>query len=375
MKCVENQKIKIMEDKRHSVPVELKTKPDFEKAMDRIYAWYENEIIDRVPIRFSSHNEQNEHIVADKKQHNSYEERWFDAEYQIDLFLSELKNKKFLAETMPIYFPNLGPEVYSAFYGGEMKYKEVTSYYSPIIMEWDEIAGLKLDRKNKFWLKLEELTDLAIEKCKGLSLVGYTDLHPGLDCAAAWRDPEQFCIDLLLNPDESKLLLKYAEKDFHEIFNYWDQKLKRHNHLSVTWIGLPSYGKFHIAGADFASMISPEMFGEFGLPILQNEVKGMDHVIFHLDGKGVAKHIDQILTVPEIRAIQWVQGVGDDEPIMQWVPFIKKLQDSGKGIMVDLKPYELDSFMNEVDPKGIFLCVSADDDIQADILKKVGKWC
>jgi len=363
-----------MMDKSTWWNVELETKPDFEKAMERIYAWYENEIIDRVPIRFSSHNEQNEHIIADKKHHTSYEERWFDAEYQIDLFLSELKNKKFLAETMPVYFPNLGPEVYSAFYGGDMTYMEVTSYYSPIIKEWDEIEGLKLNRKSKFWLKLEELTELAIEKCRGLSLVGYTDFHPGLDCAAAWRDPEQFCIDLLLNPEESKLLLKYAEKDFHDIFDHWDHKLKSHNQLSVTWIGLPSFGKFHIAGADFASMISPEMFEEFGLPILQKEVIGMDHVVFHLDGKGVAKNIDKILTVPEIRAIQWVQGVGDDEPIMQWIPFIKKLQDAGKGIMVDLKPYELEPFMKEVNPKGIFLCISAEEEVQPGIIRKVEKW-
>jgi hypothetical protein len=178
----------------------------------------------------------------------------------------------------------------------------------------------------------------------------------------------------LLNPEESKLLLKYAEKDFHDIFNHWDQKLKSHNQLSVTWIGLPSFGKFHIAGADFASMISPEMFEEFGLPILQKEVKGMDHVVFHLDGKGVAKNIDKILTVPEIRAIQWVQGVGDDEPIMQWIPFIKKLQDAGKGIMVDLKPYELEPFMKEVNPKGIFLCISAEEQVQPEIIRKVEKW-
>jgi len=146
-----------MMDKSTWWNVELETKPDFEKAMERIYAWYENEIIDRVPIRFSSHNEQNEHIVTDIKHHKNYEERWFDAEYQIDLFLSELKNKKFLAETMPVYFPNLGPEVYSAFYGGEMTYKEVTSYYSPIIKDWDEMAGLKLNRKSKFWLNWKNL--------------------------------------------------------------------------------------------------------------------------------------------------------------------------------------------------------------------------
>jgi hypothetical protein len=116
------------------------------------------------------------------------------------------------------------------------------------------------------------------------------------------------------------------------------------------------------------------MFLELGMPVIRNEVKGMDHVVFHLDGKGVARHIDQILTIPEIRAIQWVQGVGDDLPIMQWVPFIKKLQRAGKGVMVDLKPDELDTFMNEVDPKGIFLCISAEEEMQPGIINKVEKW-
>jgi hypothetical protein len=363
-----------MEDKRHSGTVELETKLDFEKAMDRIYAWYENEMIDRVPIRFSSHNEQNEQIVQDKKGHKSLEDRWFDAEYQVEKYLETIRGRKFLAETIPVFFPNLGPEVYSAFYGGEMVYQEVTSYYLPIVQEWKDMYDLKLGIQNKFWRKLDEMTDIAIEKCKDLSLVGYTDFHPGLDCAAAWRDPAQLCMDMLTHPEEVKELLCFSSKDFHQIFNYWDQKLKDNGQPSLTWIGVPSYQKFHIPGADFSALISTEMFVEFGLPILQNEVKGIDHVVFHLDGKGVAKHIDHILTIPEIQAIQWVQGVGTDEPIMQWVPFIKKLQQAGKGVMVDLKPKELVPFMNEVDPKGIFLCISADEDIQPDIIKKVEKW-
>ena len=34
--------------------LELEGKPDFEKAMQRIYAWYNQEMIDRPPIRFSA---------------------------------------------------------------------------------------------------------------------------------------------------------------------------------------------------------------------------------------------------------------------------------------------------------------------------------
>ncbi len=37
-------------------PIELEGKPDFEQAMQRVYAWYEGEILDRVPVRFMAHN-------------------------------------------------------------------------------------------------------------------------------------------------------------------------------------------------------------------------------------------------------------------------------------------------------------------------------
>ena len=61
----------------------------------------------------------------------------------------------------------------------------------------------------------------------------------------------------------------------------------------------------------------------------------MTHNIFHVDGKGMLRHLDRILEVPQIQAIQWVQGVGDDLPILQWLPVIRKIQAAGKGVVVD----------------------------------------
>jgi hypothetical protein len=354
--------------------VELVHKPDFDLCMERVNAWYACEIVDRAPVRFSAHNaEYSENHGLDKK-HNSYREQWFDTEYQVETFVRSIEGRSFIAETFPVFWPNLGPELYSAFYGGDMEYKAVTSYYQPIIRDWSEMDEVSFSADNPFWKKLEEITDYALDRCEGKYLVGYTDLHPGLDCAAAWRDPQQFCMDLLLYPEESKKLLELATRDFVKIFDYWDKKLKDHGHLSVTWMGIPSYGKMHIPGADFSSLISPQQYEEFGFPILQKEVQTMTHNIFHMDGSGVAKNLDLFLQVPEINAIQWVQGVGDDEPIMQWVPLIRKIQAAGKGLVIDLKVEELEPFMDAVRPEGIFLCISADEDVQPDILKKIEGW-
>jgi hypothetical protein len=128
----------------------------------------------------------------------------------------------------------------------------------------------------------------------------------------------------------------------------------------------------HIPSCDFSTLISPRFFQRFGLPILQREVQTMTHNVFHVDGRGVAKHLDTILSVPEVHAVQWVQGVGDDYPIMQWVPFIKDLQTRNIPVIVDLSK---DDFIKGMSPKGLFLWVAADsEEEEIAIIKRIEKW-
>ncbi|MBK8881953.1 MAG: hypothetical protein IPN67_06065 [Bacteroidales bacterium] len=354
--------------------IELNCKPDFERCMQRIYAWYDQEIIDRPPIRFSAHNAEYSVSPHLKKMWSSLKERWFDSEYQVDLFIDSIKDKKFYAETFPVFWPNLGPEVYTAFHGSELEYMEVTSYSVPVVKNPGDIKHIRFDKNNPYFRKIEEMTLLALDKCDGKYLVGYTDLHPGMDCVAAWTDPQQLCIDLLVNPDMVRELIRLANLNFQEVFDYFDNLLKLHNHLSVTWMGIPSYGKMHIPSSDFSAMISSELYLEFVHPITVSEVKPMTHNVYHVDGKGVARHLSHILEIKEINAIQWVQGMGYDTPIMQWVPLIKKIQAAGKSVVLDIQVSELEDFIDAVDPEGIMLCISAGENIQPDIIRRIEKW-
>ena len=249
--------------------IELEKKTDFEKCMKRIYAWYNQEIIDRAPIRFAAHNaEYSEAHLLKGYSWPTLKDRWWDTAYQIELFEHHLAHSVYNAETFPIFWPNLGPEVYTAFYGVELEYKEVTSYSISNVKDWSQLDNFWLDLNNPYFRKIEEMTYAALERCSGKYMIGYTDLHPGIDCAAAFRDPQQLCLDFLLEPDEVKRLIDISSRDFFRIFDHFDAILKAHNQLSVTWMGIPSFGKMHIPSCDFATMISPEQFDEFVLPIL-----------------------------------------------------------------------------------------------------------
>jgi len=356
-------------------PKTLATKPDIGACMQRIDAWFEQAVIDRPPIRFSAHNaEYNAARVLKDRSWPDLKSRWFDAEYQIELFRESLKGRQFLAETFPVFWPNLGPEVYAAFYGGDLIFQEVTSYYVASVHDWADADRLKLDMSNQYLRKLEEMTRLALQACEDQFLVGYSDLHAGVDCAAAWRDPQQFCMDLLLNPGESKALIQKASADFLTIYDHFDRILKEHGQLSVTWMAIPSCGRMHIPSCDFAALISARHFVEFCLPVTLAEVTHMTHNVFHVDGKGVAKNLDVLLQIPEIQAIQYVQGVGDDEPILQWLPQLKKIQRAGKSVMIDLQLHELEPLIQEMKPEGVLLSLEADPQLQPEIIKRVARW-
>ena len=353
----------------------LKLKPDFLECMNRIYAWYEGEIVDRPPVRFSAHNEEYDVIDDSKNRWLTLKDRWMDTAYQVDSYIESIQNKRFLGETFPIFWPNLGPNVYAAFYGSQMTFGEVTTWIEHYVDDYCKVDEMSFDHENIYFRKLKEMTEYALGKCDGEFLVGYTDLHPGIDCIDAWRGTESFCMDMFLDKDNLMRLIELSMQDFATIYNHFDKVLKDAGQLSVTWMGIPSFGKMHIPSCDFSAMISAESFKEYELPILKEEVQMMTHNIFHLDGKDVARHVDNILAIDEIQAIQWVQGVGDDLPIMQWIPFIKKIQDAGKSVIVDIQVSELEDFIGKMSPKGIFLCISTNDYKQQElILSRLEEW-
>ena len=95
-------------------------------------------------------------------------------------------------------------------------------------------------------------------------------------------------------------------------------------------MGIPFFGRMHIPSCDFAALISPRHFRAFAMPALEQEVRAMTHNIFHVDGKGVAVHLDAILELPNVGALQWVQGAGNGQPILQWVPLIRRMVAAGQ---------------------------------------------
>ena len=145
--------------------------------------------------------------------------------------------------------------------------------------------------------------------------------------------------------------------------------------LTTAW--LPFYvtnGRYYIPSCDFSIMISSEMYREFFLPELLAEIAWLDRSIYHLDGPGALRHLDTLLDIPKLDAIQFVYGDGA-KPASRWIHIFQRIQKTGKNLHISIEPHEVQFFMENLHPEGVMLQTEARSVDEADaILAKIARW-
>ena len=107
-------------------------------------------------------------------------------------------------------------------------------------------------------------------------------------------------------------------------------------------------------------MISAEMFAQFVLPTIQEDVAWLKHSIYHLDGVGEIKHLDALLALDKLDAVQWV--FGDGQPgTMHWLDLYRRIQSAGKRMMLLGAPDEILAAMEILGGKGAYVNIAVSD--------------
>ena len=333
-------------------------KPDFEKVMDRYEAWWDCEIIDRPLVCMSFLKEESERVPVPKaKEYSSHREQWMDIEYRVESAAAGLHNTVHFADKLPTAWPNLGPEIFSSFYGCNMVYGKPTAWSEPILEDWSQesVDNIQLDLDGFYFRKLMEFMDALIDAGKGKFIVGYTDMHGGGDAIAAFRDPQQLCIDMIEHRAEVKALCDRITDEFLQVYDIFYDKLSAAGMPSTSWTPAASRGKYHIPSNDFSCMISTEMFEETFLPGIIRECQYMDRSIYHLDGPQALRYLDTLLAIPKLHAIQWVPGAGRDY-WGDWVEVYQRIQKAGKALQFPgIKVSELQNLFEVLRPEGVWL--------------------
>ena len=352
----------------------LEYKSDAEQSRQRMAAWWEHEIIDRPTIQVTAPKANPKPLP--NKQHASLRERWMDIDYQVECADINAANTYWAGDQLPSYMPNLGPEILTACYGAPLNFTENTSWSEPILHDWADIPKLKIDPNNEYLRCILEMTRCACEVGRGKFIVGITDIHPGADLAASFRDPQQFCIDLVQEPACAHELLKRIYTTFFDFYELNDKVIRAAGQtITTSWLPLFAENqRYYIPSNDFSIMVSNAMYKAFFLPELLAEMEWLDHSIYHLDGPGALRHLDTLLDIDDLDAVQFVYGDGA-KPASRWMDVYKRIEAAGKGMHMAVEPWEIDLFMENLDPEGVMMQTSASTSEEADqIIHRISHW-
>jgi hypothetical protein len=352
-------------------------KPDFEATMQRMNAFWERELIDRPLVQFLGLQKPLEQRVAVPHSHHaSPDERWLDVDYQVALTEANLANGEYPGDTLPLALPLLGPEIFGAFYGCPLHYSNYDTCWSePILQDWSQLDTLHLDWNNFYFKRLTALSDALVEAGQGKWITGMSDWHVGADALAALRDPQRLAMDMIQYPEGVKTLLARVNADYFAVYDFFYDRLRKAGLPITSWTPLVAESKYYILQCDFSIMVSQAMYREFFLDGLRGECQFLDRSIYHLDGPGALRHLDDILAIPELDALQWVPGAGNED-FNRWIWVYQKAQKAGKGIQVNCKTEEIEAIMANLDPRGLYLIVMDCPSRQTAemIINRLEKW-
>jgi len=348
-------------------------KPDYEQAQKRANIFWNHEETDR-PYTFIRFQKPNPTPFAQKTFAN-HKDRWLDVEYRAQEAANYMENTVFYADAMPVFYPDLGPEIISAWAGCPYHYGAETTWTEPCLFDWNNDNAI-IDVNHPLSKKLEEFTKYSLELAKGKFIVGLTDYHPGGDHVAALRDGQTLALDLLENGDYVKAKLESSYKEYFPAYDHYVNWLKKEGNPIASWIPITSETSMYIPSNDFSIMISKAMFDEFFLPGITQECRHYGNSIYHLDGPGALRHLDSLLAIKELDAIQWVPGAGNDH-CLQWLDLYKKILAAGKSIVC--YPGNMEELLvlkEQLPARGVGLFISfAKNECEAqDIMKVIEGW-
>lgn len=334
----------------------LHAKPDFDRTLERMEAWWRCEVLDRPPTSISVRSDRPRR--PPEKRHATLRERWLDAEFQVERQIAWIEASTYVGDSFPVLYPNVGPELTATLMGCELEFGESTSWSRPVVHEptqWRDALSRPTDWGNPYWRAVERGTDLAIARCDGRYIVGIADLHGAYDMLAALRDPQALCVDLLDCPELIRPVGLHAAEVYVESFNRLYRKITAAGFGSTTWTPIHHQGPAYLPSCDFWCMVSRQIVEEMIVPTLVREQAPLARSLFHLDGPQALRHLDLVLALPGISGVQWVYGEGNG-PATRWIDVYGKVLAAGKCVQVIAgSPAEALDVLRALGPRGVWI--------------------
>jgi len=354
----------------------MEFKPDFAEIKPYVEAFWQCRVLDRVACSVTA--------PCGTGPAQWWGEPRFVAEAPpeqiLDAFEEYCRATFFGGVAVPCFYPNFGPDVFSVLLGADLRFSSAVgtswSDWSQVVLTDYDGAMPALQENHPVRLKLRELTRQAVERGRGRYVVGITDLHGGFDALAVLRGgPDRAAMDLIEYPDGVLRALDALFEVWRELYEEYYAAVKDAQEGTSSWIGIWAPGRMFPLQNDFSCLVSPAMYRRFFLGELLREIECLDSSVYHLDGVEALQHLEILLDIPRLNAIQWVCGARyQQEGIARWFPLYRRIQERRKAIVVYPTVQEIPLVLENLKPEGLLIAVACATVSEAQSVLKMLGW-
>ncbi len=283
----------------------------------------------------------------------------------------------FPLDILPMPGTNSGPGSVAAYLGSTPEFAKETVWFHPTMKDSDEpesLPPLTLDPNNKWWVYAQDLMRESVKRAKDNYLVPLPDLIEHVDILSSLRDPQTVLFDMIERPE-------WVEEKLQEITDLWEVVFNTLYDIVKDDEGGNAFCAFHVWGpgktakvqCDASAMFSPAMFKRFVVPYQTQQCRFLDYSIFHLDGHQCIPHLDLLLEIDELDAIEWtpdpmVPSGGSPE----WYDMYKRILDAGKSVQaIGIQHDEIVPLLDTVGPKGLYIMTRISSEAEAEKIAKM----
>lgn len=333
--------------------------PDFPRIAARHEAWWNQSLADR-PLFLGSANTCPGRPVLRRLELLEKSHQWLGAKQ------TDLKQLHRVGDTLPILRVDFGPLLLAGLFGGERRIGDNTSWTQAFIDEdWSNVPDWTFSQGHPLWGCLQEIIQKAAQTALGRFLVGTPDLGNPADILLALRGANGLCMDVVTRPEQIRQAADTMLPSWQRAYTYLYQETLNCGAGLVHWLGLWSHQPYDVPACDFNAMIGPQSFADVFLPALARQSDRVGRNVFHLDGPDAARHIDCLLDVPAIRAIQFTPGKGTPSALA-WLDMLKQIQRKGRSLLINCPAGEVLSVCRQLQPEGLAVCI--DESLRPDEL-------
>ena len=269
-------------------------------------------------------------------------QRWFDPEWRADYLDWYVAHSSLMADMLPVANTQLGPGSLAAILGGVFEGGEDTIWIHPNPNFTDDIT---FDPTHPNYLLHKNLLKACKTKAQGHYYVGMPDLMEGLDVLAAIKGTDKVLLDTVMQPEVLERQMQQINDIYFRVFDELYDIIREGDEMAFCYFSSWAPGKMSKLQSDISTMISVDDYRRFVQPFIREQCQKIDYTLYHLDGVGAMRHLDALLEIEELNAIQWTPGVGEPQGgSPKWYDLYNKILAAGKSIMAcwvtldELKP-------------------------------------